>query len=46
MKTLYEFILESRGEILEEKVLNKGLKIDYTDGFGKLFGIGYAQNGL
>lgn len=36
MKTLYEFILESRGEILEEKVLNKGLKIDYADGFGKL----------
>lgn len=36
MKTLYEFILESRGEILEEKVLNKGIKIDYTDGFGKL----------
>ena len=37
MKTLYNFILEARGSFIsQDNVLEKGIRIDYSDGFGKL----------
>ena len=37
MKPLYNFILEYQGSFLsKDNVLKKGIRIDYSDGFGKL----------